>query len=119
METYVQGVKIVLTAEQQAAVEKELKARAKYKDNFEKLLKRFKFKRIDTSTWEYNKDTVAFEHVYFEWYAEIKGEDYKTHVFMAGTGLKHASTPPCGWEYYTPKEVEEELTKFLDNYNGE
>lgn len=114
MEVRIKGVLIKLTDEQVKKIEKEERARERCRKSFEKMLLRFGFKKIDTSDWE-DKNAMAYEHVYYNWFAKIN-KNFSgdiSDVFMAGEGLKNVGFPG-GYNYESPKEIEIELVKVMD-----
>jgi hypothetical protein len=107
----VEGVRIELTEAQNDKVEKEIRRRERCRNSFEKMLKHFGFKKIDTSDWE-RPNIPAFQHSYYNWYAEIIDHGRWNEVWMAGHGLRHSGFPG-GWMYGEPEDIEKELSKAL------
>jgi len=115
MEIFVQGVRIKLTDEQIAQIDKEERKRKRCRSGFGKMLKHFGFKKADTSDW-LQKDTLAFEHVYYNWYAEIQNHGNWDSVWMVGPGLKDSGFPG-GYMYDEPEKIETEIISALEKLN--
>ena len=112
MYTFVQGIRIELTPDQIKVIEKEKRRRERCRDSFVKTLKRFGFKKIDTSDWV-NPNQDCYEHPHYEWFAEIYDRGGWNDVFMAGQGLKDGGFPG-GWVYGDPEQIEKELARAID-----
>jgi hypothetical protein len=112
MEVYVKGVKVKLTEDQLAGVEKELRRRARYRNSFSKILKYFGFTKVDTSDW-CNKKALAFEHETMGWFAEVIDNGACSDLWMVGNGLP-SSGFPGGHVYGHPSEVEDAICNALD-----
>lgn len=101
----VDGVYISLTPDQLAEIEKIKAKRRRECNSFTKVLLHFGFKK--------SKDVKGgFVHETFDWWAQI--DDYTNFkmVFMVGNGLR--SGCHGGSNYGEPREIEEEITRFLD-----
>lgn len=108
---YIKGVNIKLTTEQKRQIGDQLKKRDACKNSFKRTLEHHGFKA-------YPELKNCFQHIYFNWWAEITVHDRYTEVWIVGPGLKCAGFPG-GWTYGTPEEITEEITKYLDNRKTE
>lgn len=109
MEIFVEGVRITLTAEQVALVEKEQRRRQRCGNSFAKMLKHFGFKRVKSLP-------NCWEHISRGWFAEILDRGNYSDVWMVGKELK-CSGFPGGYCYGEPEDVEAELLSALEKLN--
>jgi len=108
MVTIVEGVRIELTKEQIAKVEKRRKQVQKSWLSFQNVLRHFGFRQLKDQKGCYSKGG---------WYAEIIDRGVWHDVWMVGSGLKDSHLFPGGWIYSEPRELNEELNKALSESN--
>ncbi len=110
MRIFVENVKIELTKEQLALIEKARNKRNQCISSFLKILKHFGF-----NSSKGNKN--CFEHNKNGWWAEIIDHGHFRTVWMVGNGLKSSKSIPGGWNYGSPKEIEIEIIKYYESQN--
>lgn len=106
IEILIEGVRINLTPDQVSMIQSERKKRALCYDSFKKMLFHFGFKPSTEKM-----ATNCYWHEIYQWHAEILDRD-GGYVWMIDKGLKSGSFP-VGWIYWTPADIEEEITRFL------
>lgn len=98
----VDGVTITLTKAQETQVLKVKKQRERATQSFIKVLKHFKFKKVDEFDDTYEKDPM---------FAVIQNMGNYDNVWLVGGNTKSSDHFPGGWIYESPQELAEELAK--------
>lgn len=110
-EILVNGVLISLTRQQLKKINTEIAERKEDKSAFEKVLFHYQFKKVDTTGW-LNPKQDCYQHVYFNWWAEIVRHGGWHEVWLVGEGLKCGGFPG-GWNYGEPEYLQEEIEKAI------
>lgn len=105
----IENVRITLTIEQIALIEKERRKRKSCRSNFKRMLKHFGFNKIKGSP-------NCFDHSSTNWYAEIMDFGNHEEVFIWGKDLEHDSAPPGGHMYGSPEEIEKEILRVTEKH---
>jgi len=103
MYTYVKGVRIELTKEQEELVNKELAKRERSHKSLTSVLKEFGFKKCDGGFLQHDHG----------WFAMVQDQGNYHEVWVTGKCLKAASSFPGGWCYSDSKVLYEELNNGL------